>query len=56
MFDNIKHWVAIGGAACGGGCGVVMTGAMFSAFAAAGGISSPVPSASLNINCNLKVS
>lgn len=44
----------MGGAACGGGCGVDITGAMFNAFAAAGGISRPVPSANLNINCNLK--
>lgn len=31
-----------------------MAGVMFKAFAAAGGISRPVPSASLNINCNLQ--
>lgn len=55
IFDNIKHCVAIGGATCGGGCGVDITGAIFNAFAAAGGISSPVPSANLNISCNLNI-
>lgn len=54
MFESIKHCVAIGGAACGGGGGAEITGAIFKAFAAAGGISRPVPSANLNINCNLR--
>ena len=54
MLDNMKHCVAMGGAAWGGGCGCAITGAIFKAFAAAGGISRPVPSANLNISCNLQ--